>query len=60
MLEHLILFNQSLAENTSLQINNLFNERKEIYNKAADIKINVTNNQKNIVNKILKEINNDN
>ena len=49
-----------LNEDTSLQMKNLFNERKEIYNKAADIKINVTNNQKNIVNKILKEINNDN
>ena len=39
---------------------NLFNERKEIYNKAADITINATINPKNTINEILKEINNDN
>ena len=49
-----------LNENTSLQMKNLFNERKEIYDKAADIKINATINPKNTINKILKEINNDN
>jgi len=49
-----------LFKNTSLQINNLFNERKEIYNNAADITINATISQKNTINEILKEINNDN
>ncbi len=49
-----------LNENTSLQMKNLFNERKEIYNKAADIIVNTTINPKNTVNEILKKINNDN
>ena len=49
-----------LNENTSLQIKNLFNERKEIYTKAADITINTTINPKNTIKEILKEINNDN
>ena len=49
-----------LNEDTSLQMKNLFNERKDIYNKAADITINATINPKNTINEILKEINNDN
>ena len=49
-----------LNDDTSLQIKNLFNERKEIYTKAADIKIDTTINPKNTIRKILKEINNDN
>ena len=49
-----------LNEDTSSQMKNLFNERKDIYNKAADITINATINPKNTINKILKEINNDN
>tara|TARA_B100000927_G_scaffold264534_1_gene236719 strand:+ start:210 stop:731 length:522 start_codon:yes stop_codon:yes gene_type:complete len=49
-----------LNEDTSLQMKNLFNERKEIYNMAADITINATINQKNTISEILKEINNDN
>ena len=49
-----------LNEDTSLQMKKLFNERKEIYNKAADITINATINQKNTISEILKEINNDN
>ena len=49
-----------LNEDTSSQMKNLFNERKEIYNKAADITINATINPKNTINEILKEINNDN
>ena len=49
-----------LNENTSLQIKNLFNERKKIYTEAADITINTTLNSKNTIKEILKEINNDN
>tara|TARA_B100000902_G_C27134419_1_gene825310 strand:- start:299 stop:820 length:522 start_codon:yes stop_codon:yes gene_type:complete len=49
-----------LNEDTSSQMKNLFNERKEIYNMAADITINATINQKNTISEILKEINNDN
>ena len=49
-----------LNDDTSIQMKNLFNERKEIYNNAADIKINAVINPKNTINKILKEINNDN
>ena len=49
-----------LNKNTSIQIKKLFNERKEIYNKAADITINVTDNPKTTINEILKKINNDN
>ena len=49
-----------LNEDTSLQMKKLFNERKEIYNKAADITINATINQKNTISEILKKINNDN
>ena len=49
-----------LNEDTSSQMKNLFNERKDIYNKAADITINATKNPKNTINEILKEINNDN
>ena len=49
-----------LNEDTSSQMKNLFNNRKEIYNKAADITINATINPKNTINEILKEINNDN
>ncbi len=48
-----------LNEDVSLQMKNLFNQRKEIYNKIADIRINVTN-PKNTIKEILKEINNDN
>ena len=49
-----------LNENISSRMKILFHERKEIYNKAADIKINATINPKNTINEILKEINNDN
>ena len=49
-----------LNQDTSLQIKNLFNERKEIYTKAADITINANINPKNTIKEILKEINNDN
>ena len=49
-----------LNEDTASQMKNLFNDRKEIYNKAADITINATVNPKNTINEILKEINNDN
>ena len=49
-----------LNQDTSLQIKNLFNERKEIYTKAADITINANINSKNTIKEILKEINNDN
>ena len=49
-----------LNEDTFLQMKNLFNERKEIYNKAADITINTTDNLKTTISEILKEINNDN
>ena len=49
-----------LNEDTSSQMKNLFNERKDIYNMAADITINASLNPKNTINEILKEINNDN
>ena len=49
-----------LNEDTSLQIKNLFNERKKIYTEAADITINTTISPKNTIKEILKEINNDN
>tara|TARA_B100000963_G_C22414245_1_gene574682 strand:+ start:54 stop:563 length:510 start_codon:yes stop_codon:yes gene_type:complete len=49
-----------LNENTSLQIKNLFNERKEIYNELSDITINTTISPKNTINEILKALNNDN
>ena len=49
-----------LNKDKSLQMKNLFNERKEIYNKAADITVNASINPKNTINEILKEINNDN
>jgi len=48
-----------LNKNKSLQMKNLFNERKEIYNNIADITVNATN-PKNTIKEILKEINNDN
>ena len=49
-----------LKEDTSLRMKNLFNERKEIYKKAADITINATINSKKTINEILKEIESDN
>ena len=49
-----------LKNNVEKNIKILFNDRKEIYNKAADITINATINPKNTINEILKEINNDN
>ncbi len=49
-----------LNEDTSSQMKNLFNERKDIYNMAADITINSNINPKNTINEILKELNNDN
>ena len=49
-----------LNEDTSLQMKNLFNERKEIYKSAADITINATDNPKTTINKIIKEISNNN
>ena len=49
-----------LNEDTSLQMKNLFNERKEIYKSAADITINATDNPKSTINEIIKEISNDN
>jgi shikimate kinase len=49
-----------LNEDLSLQMKNLFNERKEIYESAADITINATDNTRSTINEILKEISNDN
>ena len=49
-----------LNEDTSSQMKILFNERKEIYNQAADITINATINPKKTINEILKKINYDN
>ena len=49
-----------LNEDTSLQMKNLFNERKEIYNEASDITINTTISPKNTINEILKVLKNDN
>ena len=49
-----------LNEDTSLQMKNLFYERKEIYKIAADIIINATDNPKTTIKKIIKEISNDN
>jgi shikimate kinase len=49
-----------LNEDTSLQMKNLFKERKEIYKSAADITINATVNPKTTINEIIKEISNDN
>jgi len=49
-----------LNEDTSLQMKNLFNERKKIYKSVADITINSTGNLKTTINEIIKEINNDN
>ncbi len=49
-----------LNEDTSLQMKNLFNERKEIYNEASDITINTTISPNNTINEILKALKNDN
>ena len=49
-----------LNEDTSLQMKNLFYERKEIYKIAADIIINATDNPKTTIKQIIKEISNDN
>ena len=49
-----------LSQNTSLQMTNLFNERKDIYIKVADITINATDNQNVTITEILKKIKNDN
>ena len=39
---------------------NLFNERKDIYIKVADITINATDNQNVTITEIIKKIKNDN
>ena len=49
-----------LSQNTSLQMTNLFNERKDIYIKVADITINATDNQNVTITEIIKKIKNDN
>ena len=49
-----------LNEDTSLQMKNLFNERKEIYKSVADIIINATDNPQTTINEIIKNIRNDN
>ena len=49
-----------LSQNTSLQMTNLFNERKDIYIKIADITINATDNQNVTITEIIKKIKNDN
>jgi len=49
-----------LSQNTPLQMTNLFNERKDIYIKIADITINATDNQNVTITKIIKKIKNDN
>ena len=49
-----------LNEDTSLQMKNLFNERKEIYKSLADITINANINPKTTINEIIKDISNDN
>ena len=48
-----------LSQNTSLQMTNLFNERKDIYIKVADITINATDNQNVTITEIIKKIKND-
>jgi shikimate kinase len=49
-----------LSQNTPLQMTNLFNERKDIYIKIADVTINATNNQNVTITEIIKKIKNDN
>jgi len=49
-----------LSQNTPLQMTNLFNERKDIYIKIADITINATDNQNVTITEIIKKIKNDN
>jgi len=49
-----------LSQNTSLQMTNLFNERKDIYIKIADVTINATDNQNVTITEIIKKIKNDN
>jgi len=49
-----------LSQNTPLQMTNLFNERKDIYIKIADVTINATDNQNVTITKIIKKIKNDN
>ena len=49
-----------LSQNTPLQMTNLFNERKDIYIKVADITINATDNQNVTITEIIKKIKNDN
>ena len=49
-----------LSQNTPLQMRNLFNERKDIYIKIADVTINATDNQNVTITEIIKKIKNDN
>lgn len=49
-----------LSQNTPLQMTNLFNERKDIYIKIADVTINATDNQNFTITEIIKKIKNDN
>ena len=49
-----------LSQNTPLQMTNLFNERKDIYIKIADVTINATDNQNVTISEIIKKIKNDN
>ena len=49
-----------LSQNTPLQMTNLFNERKDIYIKIADVTINATDNQNVTITEIIKKIKNDN
>lgn len=49
-----------LSQNIPLQMTNLFNERKDIYIKIADVTINATDNQNVTITEIIKKIKNDN
>ena len=49
-----------LSQNTPLQMTNLFNERKDMYIKIADVTINATDNQNVTITEIIKKIKNDN
>jgi len=49
-----------LSQNTPLQMTNLFNERKDIYIKIADVTINATDNQNVTITEKIKKIKNKN
>ncbi len=45
-----------VLENTNLQIKNLFNERKDLYNKISDLTIDVSENIQETIKKILMNL----